>query len=77
MPNPVPELTETERLKLENFALRQFALETQLRQNTIDRVFFLRSIEEKHPGWRWQDPEGLVEKEDEPETEPEEQFTRQ
>jgi hypothetical protein len=77
MPNPVPELTETERLKLENFALRQFALEMQLRQNAIDRAIFLHHIEEKHPGWRWQDPEGLVAKEDEPETEPEPQFTRQ
>jgi hypothetical protein len=56
-----------ERLKLENFTLRHIAFEAQLRQNTIDRAHFLHGIEEAHPGWRWQDPQGLVPADPEPE----------
>jgi hypothetical protein len=58
---PKPELTEIERLKLENFTLRHITFEAQLRQNQLDRAVFLKSLEETYPGWRWQDPEGLVE----------------
>jgi len=62
-----PELTEVEKLKLENFTLRHIAIEAQLRQNTMDRALFLHAIEQAHPGWRWQDPDGLVPIEEEPE----------
>lgn len=56
-----PELTEIEKLKLENFTLRHIAFEAQLRQNQMDRAIFLHSLEQAHPGWRWQDPAGFVE----------------
>jgi hypothetical protein len=65
--NP-PSLTEVERLKLENFTLRHMAFEAQMRQNQFDRAVFLRLLEETYPGWRWQDPEGWVEKEETPES---------
>jgi hypothetical protein len=68
--NHSPQLSEFEKLKLENFVLRQYALESQLRQNTVDRAIFLHGIEEAHPGWRWRDPEGLVPMEDEEDLEP-------
>jgi hypothetical protein len=61
-----PELTEVQKLKLENFTLRHIAFEAQLRQNQLDRAQFLHSVELEHPGWRWQDPQGLVPKEDPP-----------
>jgi hypothetical protein len=69
-PPSIPSLTEIERLRLENFALRHIAFEAQLRQNQVDRAVFLKSLEETYPGWRWQDPEGLVAKEEKPEPEP-------
>jgi hypothetical protein len=67
-PPPVPSLSEIERLKLENFTLRHIAFESQLRQNQVDRAVFLKSLEETYPGWKWQDPDGLVEKEETPES---------
>jgi hypothetical protein len=54
-----------QKLKLENFALRQLAFQSQVRQNELDRAQFIHGIEQAHPGWRWQDPQGLVPKEDE------------
>lgn len=69
LPNPSPslppELSEMERLKLENFTLRHIAFDAQIRQNQLDRAQLIHSIEQAHPGWRWQDPNGLVPKEDE------------
>jgi hypothetical protein len=55
-----PELTELERLKLENYGLRAYVLETQLRQVGQERVQFIQQMEKQHPGWQWRDPEGWV-----------------
>lgn len=59
-----PELTEVQKLKLENFTLRHIAFESQMRQNQLDRAQFIHTIEQAHPGWRWEDPQGLVENEE-------------
>lgn len=51
------------------------AFESQLRQNQLDRTAFVQGLAEVYPGWRWQDPQGLVPAETEPEdTEREEPY---
>jgi len=54
------DLTEVERLKLENLNLKRFALETQLQQVLVERGKLIEQIEEKHPGWHWKDAAGFV-----------------
>lgn len=54
------ELSEVERLKLENLNLKQFALEIQLQQVMAERARLIKQIEEDRPGWRWKEPNGFV-----------------
>lgn len=54
------QLTELERVKLENFALKHTALQQQVQANLIARAGFIQQIEAAHPGYRWNDQSGLV-----------------
>lgn len=54
------ELTEMERLKMENFALKHSAIQQQLQMNLAERLVFIRAIETAHPGYSWDEQQGLV-----------------
>ena len=54
------ELTELERVKMENFALRNNALQQQLQVNLAQRIAFIQEIEAAHPGYKWDEQQGLV-----------------
>lgn len=56
----MPELTEIERLKIENLNLKRFALDMQVRQVQAEYASLIKSIEEKYPGWHWREGAGLV-----------------
>jgi|HubBroStandDraft_6_1064221.scaffolds.fasta_scaffold1251735_2 hypothetical protein len=60
MDNGADQLTELERVKLENFALKHNALQHQSQANLMERAAFIRQIEAAHPGYRWNDQHGLV-----------------
>jgi hypothetical protein len=49
-----------ERLKLENFALKHNVMQQQLQANIAARAAFLREMEAAHPGYRWDEQNGLV-----------------
>lgn len=53
-------LTELERLKLENFALKHNAVQQQLQTNLAARSAFIQEMEAAHPGYRWDEQNGLV-----------------
>ena len=55
-----PQLTEFERLKMENFALRNQVLQTQLQQLFADRTAYLETLKTNHPGCVWDEQRGLV-----------------
>jgi hypothetical protein len=69
------ELTEMERLKLENMTLRMMFLQQQTQQLQAERASLISKIEETHPGSEWREGYGLVEKEEETEREPYPEFT--
>ena len=54
------DLTEVERLKMENLSLKRFALDTQMRQVQGEYESLIKSIEQKHPGWHWKEGVGFV-----------------
>lgn len=56
-------LTELERVKLENFVLKHNAIQQQLQINLAARAAFIQEIEAAHPGYGWDDTQGLVPKE--------------
>lgn len=58
------ELTEVERLKMENYNLRIHILQQQTQQMITERQTLVRSIEEAHPGFEWDESRGLVEREE-------------
>ena len=61
LPRPaMPELTEIERLKLENLNLKRYALETQLTQVLTERANLIKVLEQARPGWHWKEPIGFV-----------------
>lgn len=60
MNNGHAELTELERVKMENFALKHNAMQQQLQANMAERTNFIRAIEDAHPGYQWNEQEGLV-----------------
>lgn len=55
-----PELTEIETLRLENIALKYRAMESQMQSLLRDRTVVIQQIEERLPGWKWHDPDGLI-----------------
>jgi len=54
------EMTEFERVKLENFALRHNAMQNQLSINMQARGAFIRELETAHPGYRWEESESAL-----------------
>jgi hypothetical protein len=59
------ELTELERVKIENFNLRLLYMQQQIQQVQAERILFLREVEAAHPGYRWSDQQGLIEDDEE------------
>lgn len=47
------ELTELERTKMENFALKHGLVQQQLQRIVAERTAYIREIEEAHPGYTW------------------------
>lgn len=60
MENGKAELTELERVKMENFALKHSAMQQQQQANLAARAAYIRQIEAAHPGYRWNEERGLV-----------------
>ena len=60
MNNGVAELTELERTKLENYALKHNLVQQQLQRIVDERSAYIRQIEEAHPGYAWDEQKGLV-----------------
>jgi hypothetical protein len=58
------ELTELERVRLENNTLRIVLLQQQLQQVQNERGLLIRQLEAMHPGHEWREGYGLVEKEE-------------
>lgn len=54
------ELTELERVKMENFNLRAVFVQQQMQQIQVERATFIHQLEDSHPGYKWSDAEGLV-----------------
>lgn len=65
-PNGKVEMTETERLKMENFALRYHVLQQQIQQILAERAAFIQQLEAAHPGSEWNEQQGLIAVEDLP-----------
>lgn len=55
-----PELSELERTKLENFALKHNLVQQQLQRIVDERAAYIRLVEEAHPGCKWDEQKGLV-----------------
>jgi hypothetical protein len=58
------ELSELERVKMENYTLRVLYMEQQVQQVRAERAAFVVQIENDHPGYEWSEGHGLVEKEE-------------
>lgn len=54
------ELTELQKLKLENFSLKHNALQQQLQVNLSMRAAFIKEIETENPDYRWDEQKGFV-----------------
>jgi hypothetical protein len=54
------ELSEIERLKMENIALKYRAMEQQMMVLLNERALVIQQIEQAHPGYKWKEPVGLV-----------------
>ena len=57
------ELSELERVKMENNTLRMVLLQQQLQQVQNERHMLIYQMEATHPGYEWRENYGLVEKE--------------
>ena len=55
-----PELTETEKLRLENTALKYNALQGQIQTLMRERQLIIEQIEARLPDWQWREGEGLI-----------------
>jgi hypothetical protein len=58
------EMTEVERLKMENLNLKRFALEVQMQQVNAARLNLIAELEIAHPGYEWDEQRGFVQKEE-------------
>lgn len=54
------ELTEVERLKMENYNLRIHILQQQMQQMMNERQILIRNIELEHPGFEWDEQHGRL-----------------
>lgn len=59
-------LTELERVKMENFALKHNTLQQQIHGNMANRAAFIEHIEAAHPGHKWHEATGSLKWEDAP-----------
>ena len=64
MPMKPESLTELERIKMENFALRYNLLQQQTQQVINERASLISQLEASRPGYEWREGYGLVEKEE-------------
>jgi hypothetical protein len=55
-----PQLSELERLKMENFALKYQTLQHQMQSVVTERTALIKQIEADHPGCTWDEQRGLV-----------------
>jgi hypothetical protein len=69
------DLSEVERLKMENLNLRMMFMQQQMQQLQAERLALITKIEDANPGCEWREGYGLVEKEEETEREPYPEFT--
>lgn len=53
-------LTELERTKMENYALKHNLMSQQLQQLVAERGAYIKQIEAAHPGCTWDEQRGLV-----------------
>jgi hypothetical protein len=53
-------LSELERLKMDNNTLRVMYLQLQTQQVQAERAAIINEIEAAHPGWEWNDQQGLI-----------------
>ena len=58
------ELTELERLKMENFNLRLLFMQQQIQHLQTERAVYISQLEMAHPGFEWDDQRGLVQREE-------------
>jgi hypothetical protein len=58
------ELSELERLKIENCNLRILYMQQQIQQVQTERSVFLRQLEAANPGYSWSDQYGRLIQED-------------
>ena len=61
-------LSELERTKMENFALKHNIMQQQLQQIVAERSAYIKQVEAAHPGCRWDEQRGLVKEELDPVT---------
>ena len=53
-------LTELERTKLENYALKHNLVQQQLQQIVAERTAYIQQIVAAHPGCTWDEQKGLL-----------------
>lgn len=63
---PAEQISELERVKLENYALKHNSLQRQLQDNLAERAAFIKQIVDTHPALRWDDTRGFVSKDERP-----------
>ena len=54
------QLTELQRTRLENFALRYTLMQQNITQVQNERAAFIHQLEAEHPGYKWDEQNGLV-----------------
>jgi hypothetical protein len=61
MPKPAEEqLTEVERLKMENSTLKHHLMQQQSQAVQAERATLIAQIEINHPGFKWDDRQGVL-----------------
>ena len=58
------DLTELERVKIENYTLRVLYMQQQIEQIKTERANFIHQLEAQHPGCEWDEQRGLVQREE-------------
>lgn len=59
-PNGAATMTEMERLQMENYALRHNLLQQQMQQVIAERTGYIKKLEAEHPGYAWDERQGLI-----------------
>lgn len=58
------QISELERVKLENFALKHNSLQRQLNDNLAERTAYIKEVAAAHPTLQWDDQRGFVKKDE-------------